>query len=63
MEQSILQNVLPFSTPKEVKEEVKRNIEIFFRDGGYVFANVHNLQANVPIENIIAMLEAVREYR
>ncbi len=57
------QRVLPFGTPKEIKEEVKRNIDLLFRDGGYVFANVHNLQANIPIENIVAMLEAVKEFR
>lgn len=57
------QKTLPFGTPKEVKEQVKQNIDIFLKDGGYVFANVHNLQANVPIENIIAMLEAIGEFR
>ena len=57
------QKILPFGTPKEVKENVKRNIEIFFKDGGYVFANVHILQANVPIENIVAMIEVINEYR
>jgi uroporphyrinogen-III decarboxylase len=47
----------------ELKEEVKRNIDALFEDGAYVLANVHNLQANVPIGNILAMLDAVREYR
>src|SRR4030042_733255 len=51
------QKTLPFGTPKEVKEAVRRNIETFFKDGGFVFANVHILQANVPIENIVAMIE------
>lgn len=57
------QQILPFGSPSEVKDNVRRNIEIFFKDGGYVFANVHNLQANVPIENIVAMIEAIHEYR
>ena len=56
------QKTLPFGTPKEVKEAVRRNIEIFFKDGGFVFANVHILQANVPIENIVAMIEVIHEY-
>jgi len=57
------QKVLPFGNPKQVKEAVKRNIEILFKDGGFVFANVHNLQAKVPIENIVAMIETVKEFR
>lgn len=57
------QKTLPYGSPKEVKEEVKRNIEIFFKYGGYAFANIHILQANVPIENIVAMIEVINEYR
>jgi hypothetical protein len=57
------QEILPFGTPKQVSEEVRKNIDIFFKDGGYIFANVHNLQANVPIENIAAMLNVAKEYR
>lgn len=57
------QKTLPFGTPKEVKEEVKRLIDIFSRDGGYVFNAVHNIQPIVPVENIIAMIEVIRDYR
>jgi hypothetical protein len=57
------QKTLPFGTPREVREAVRRNIEVFFEDGGYVFANVHVLQANVPIENIVTMIEVINEYR
>ena len=57
------QKTLPFGTPKEVKEAVRRNIEIFFNDGGFVFANIHILQANIPIENIAAMIEVIHEYK
>ncbi len=57
------QETLPRSTPEEVKEEVRRNMEIFKRGGGYVFAQVHNIQPDVPAENVIAMLEAYRECR
>jgi uroporphyrinogen decarboxylase len=56
------QHILPFASPQEVKEEVRRNIEIFKPGGGYVFNNVHNIQAGVPPENIIAMYEAAYEY-
>lgn len=57
------QKVLPFGTPTEVKENLKRNIEIFSKNGGYVFANIHCLQANIPIENLAAMIETVNRYR
>lgn len=53
------QKVLPFATPAEVEEQVKRNCEIFGKDGGFVFNTVHNIQANVPLENIIAMLKGL----
>ena len=58
-----VQQTLPFGKPEDVKEEVKRNIEIFSKDGGYVFANIHILQANVPVENIVAMIDVIKEYR
>ena len=57
------QKTLPFGTPSEVKNEVRKNIEIFNSNGGYVFNPVHNVQSNVPIQNIVAMLEAVNEFK
>lgn len=56
------QHVLPFAGPDEVKQEVRRNLEIFKPGGGYVFNNIHNIQAGVPAENIAAMYEAAYEY-
>jgi uroporphyrinogen decarboxylase len=56
------QHVLPFKSAQEIKENVKTNIEIFKPGGGYVFNNIHNIQAGVPAENIIAMYEAAYEY-
>lgn len=56
------QKTLPFGTPGEVRDEVKRRLEIFMPGGGFVFNQVHNVQANVPIENLLAMYETVREY-
>ena len=55
-------DILSNKTPKEVKEDVKRRIEIFSKDGGFVFNQIHNVLANVPPENVIAMLEAAYEY-
>jgi uroporphyrinogen decarboxylase len=56
------QHILPFATPDEVKSHVKVNIEAFKQGGGYVFNNVHNIQADVPPENIVAMYEAAYEF-
>lgn len=56
------QGILPRGTPLEVKDEVRRNIEILAPGGGYVFNTVHNIQADVPPQNIVAMWEALQEY-
>ncbi|MDZ7314725.1 MAG: methyltransferase [candidate division KSB1 bacterium] len=56
------QTTLMFKSPAEVRAEVLRNCEIFSRDGGFVFNTVHNIQGNVPLENVVAMLQAVREF-
>ena len=57
------QKTLPFGTPDEVREEVKQRIEILGKDGGFVFCSIHNVVANVPIENLLAMFETVKKYR
>lgn len=56
------QRTLPFGTPDEVRREVRERLEIFGRGGGYVFNPIHNVQANTPIENLLAMFETVCEY-
>jgi hypothetical protein len=56
------QQTLPFATLDKIRDEVLRLCEIFAKGGGYVFNTVHNIQANVPIENIVAMVEAVKEF-
>lgn len=55
------QGVFPFGTAKEVKDQVKRQCEIFNNNGGFVFNTVHNIQANVPFDNVVAMFEALGE--
>lgn len=56
------QKTLPFGTPDEVKEEVKRSLEVFSRKGGFVFNTVHNIQANVPLKNVVAMIEELKNF-
>lgn len=56
------QKVLPFGTPEEVRSQVLERLEIFAKDGGYIFNTIHNIQPNTPIENIVAMIEAVKEF-
>ena len=56
------QRVLPNGSVAEVKDEVKKNIEAFSTGGGFVFAPVHNIQPDVPPENIVAVYEAAKEY-
>jgi len=56
------QGVLGTATPPEIKDHVRQNIEALAPGGGFVFAAVHDIQANVPPENIMAMWEAWQEY-
>ncbi len=56
------QHVLPVATPQVVRQHVQRNLEAFKPGGGYVFNNVHNIQAGVPAENIIALFDAAFEF-
>ena len=56
------QSVLPFGTPDEVREDVRRSIEAFAPAGGFVFNTIHNVQAGIPVENLIALYEAARDF-
>ena len=56
------QKILPFGTPDEVRAQVKERCEIFGKDGGFVFNAIHNVQAGTPVENIVAMLDALGDY-
>jgi hypothetical protein len=57
------QGAFAFGSPASVKDQVKKQCDILNKDGGFVFNTVHNIQANVPFENVVAMLEALRELR
>ena len=54
--------VLPFGTPDEVRREARRMIDCLGKGGGYVLASVHNIQAEVPPQNIAALFDEAREY-
>lgn len=56
------QKVLSFGSPAEVKKQVISQCEILGKDGGFVFNTVHNVQANVPVENLAAMLDGIKEF-
>jgi uroporphyrinogen-III decarboxylase len=56
------QRTLPFGSPAEVRAEVLETCATFAQGGGFVFNAIHNVQANTPVENIVAMINAVKEY-
>lgn len=56
------QRTLPFGSPEDVRREVRENIRLLGGGRGYIVAPCHNLQANTPTENILALYEAVREH-
>ncbi len=56
------QKILPYGTPEQVRQEVKRVINILGKDGGYMLATVHTVMNEVPPENILAMVDAVEEF-
>jgi uroporphyrinogen decarboxylase len=57
------QQILPNGTPGEVKEHVRKQLEILSTDGGFVFQQVHNILPGVPPGNIVAMLETVNNFK
>ena len=56
------QQTLPFGTPAQVREEVLERCRVFAPGGGFIFNAIHNVQALSPIENVVAMVEAVKEF-
>jgi uroporphyrinogen decarboxylase len=57
------QKTLPYGSPDQIKDEVKRNIETLAPGGGYVINTVHNIQSDVPPQNLDALFEAINTYR
>ena len=56
------QKILPFGTKEQVRDQVLSRCEIFSKNGGYIFNSIHNVQAKTPVENIVAMIDAVKEF-
>ncbi len=56
------QKTLPFGTADQVRREVLKRCEVFAPNGGFVFNAIHNIQAKTPLKNIVAMIDAVKEY-
>jgi hypothetical protein len=56
------QHTLPFGTPDQVRAEVQEHISIFGQNGGFVFNTIHNVQADVPTENLLALYRAFHDY-
>jgi uroporphyrinogen decarboxylase len=57
------QKTLPFGTPEQIRDEVKRNLECLKPRGGFIASPIHNITAEVPPENIVAMFDAAIEFR
>ena len=56
------QTILPHGTPQEVENDVKRKISALAKGGGYILSGGHNIQADVPPENVIAMIDSTLKY-
>jgi uroporphyrinogen-III decarboxylase len=56
------QHTLPFGTPAEVSAQVTARLRAFSPGGGFVFNTIHNIQARTPVANIVAMVDAVRDF-
>jgi uroporphyrinogen decarboxylase len=57
-----IQRTLPFGTPDDVRREVQERMETLAPGGGFIFCTAHNIQADTPIENVVALFEAYRTF-
>ncbi len=56
------QDTLPFGTPEQVRQAARELFDVFMPGGGFVFAAGHNIQADVPPANILALFDAADEF-
>ena len=57
-----IQRTLPFGTPDDVRNEVRQRVQTLAPGGGFIFCTAHNIQADTPIENVVALFEAYRTF-
>jgi uroporphyrinogen decarboxylase len=57
-----IQETMPFGTPAEVKAEVRHRIRTVAPNGGLILGPLHNIQPDVPLENVLALYQAMKEY-
>lgn len=57
-----IQKTMPYGSTEDIRNEVRRIAELIKPDGGYIFCTSHNIQADTPVENIVTLMEAYREY-
>ncbi len=55
-----IQQIMPFGTPDEVRDEARRLIEVLGRGGGYILAPSHDMPGDIPVENMVALIEAAQ---
>ena len=56
------QHLLPFGTPEQIRQQVLERLDIFGKDGGYVFNAIHNIVGSIPTENLVAMVNGIKEF-
>jgi uroporphyrinogen decarboxylase len=57
-----IQRVMPYGTPEDVENEVKRRIAIYAPGGGYILCGAHDILDDVPPENVVAMYKASEKW-
>jgi uroporphyrinogen decarboxylase len=55
-----IQQTLPFGTPDQVRNEVRERMQTLAPGGGFIFCSAHNIQADTPTENVVALFDAYR---
>jgi len=57
-----IQKTMPFCSPDDIRQEVKAIADTVRPDGGYIFCTAHNIQADTPVENVLALMNSYLEY-
>ncbi|RPH97545.1 MAG: hypothetical protein EHM72_13495, partial [Calditrichaeota bacterium] len=57
-----VQELLPYGHPQQIKDQVRHCIKVLGENGGYIVAPAHNIQNDTPVENVLAMFEAVKSF-